>query len=104
MNVFYSPGGYQAQMLLGNTTIGPILGQKTGGISPTYGTVNPIAGQLSPILGVYPPGYGSFPRFGKVGKFADAGEVADCLNQLVLRIQALEAFMGANPSYGVVPT
>lgn len=37
---------------------------------------------------------GGYPAFNVIGYAADAGEVSDCLNQLVVRIQALEAFAG----------
>lgn len=37
-----------------------------------------------------PPTGGQYLKFNVVGYPADAGEVADCLNALVLRLQALE--------------
>lgn len=41
-----------------------------------------------------PPSGGTYLKFNVVGYPADAGEVADCLNALVQRIQALETFAG----------
>ena len=104
MNVFYSPGGFKTQMLLGDVTLGPILANRVGGNPPTAGTMTTSVGQQPPILGIYPPSYGNFPAFNIVGKIADAGEIADCLNQLVLRIQALEAAMALSSAYGIVQT
>jgi hypothetical protein len=103
-NIFYSPAGYSAQMLLGDKTIGPISGNKVGGQPATGGTIPAAVGQQPPALGIYPPSYGSFPQYNLVGKNADAGEVADCLNQIILRIQAIEEVLNNSTAYGVIQT
>jgi hypothetical protein len=75
-------------------------------IGPT--TANPKANVSAPVtLNVVPPpgtSQGAYLPFGRVGYFADAGEVADCLNQLVARIESLEGLMNTNPAYGITAT
>lgn len=60
---------------------------------------NPVAVGSPPI-----PPQGVYPAYGHIGQFADAGDVADCLNQLVARIEALEGLLSNNPAYGIVAT
>ena len=52
--------------------------------SKTVGSISTITPNVTNV----------FPTFGPSGYYADAGEVADCLNQLVTRIKALEAIQG----------
>lgn len=80
----------------------------TSGRSVTVGPTTAISKSLGPAqvsAGTLPiPPQGSYPTIGRIGTPADAGEVSDCLNQLVARIEALEGLLSNNPAYGIVAT
>lgn len=90
--ISYAPGGLPGVPLINsNRTVGPTSAvTKAPSAIPTLGTIP--ANQTA-----------VYPLFNATGRAADAGEVADCFNQLVSRIQALEAILGANSEYGIFP-
>jgi len=89
--ISYAPATVIGGTIFGDKTIGPVTGvTKTANLPGTGGTL-PVA-----------PPVASYPAFNTTGNIADAGEIADCLNQLVVRIEALEAILAANPAYGIV--
>lgn len=91
--ISYVPGGRYNVLPNDNSTIGTT-------------TTIPAVGKLAPVatgtLAVQPAQ--QYQQFGKIGLPADAGEVADALNALVIRIQQLEQLLDANPAYGIVST
>jgi hypothetical protein len=91
--ISYTPG--QPGNIFTGKTIGPT------NVNPKVNAVTP------PTLGVTPPPgtpQGNYTTFGRVGYFADAGETADCMNQLVVRLEALESLLNINPNYPIVTT
>jgi hypothetical protein len=92
--ISYAPGGLPAVvMTFADKTIGPTTSLSKVSTQPvTQGTLPPSQAA-------------AYPQFNIVGRSADVGEIADCLNQLVARIEALEAVLGQNPAqYSITPT
>ena len=91
--ISYAPATVLGGTIFGDKTIGPVNNVTKSGPIPATGGTLPVA-----------PPVASYPLFNTTGNIADAGEIADCLNQLVVRIEALEALLAANPSYGLIAT
>lgn len=92
--ISYAPGPNPGIVMINSDlTIGPTTSlTKTATLPATSGTL-PTTGAAA------------YPMWNIVGRFADAGELADCFNQLVARIEALEAIVGSNPTvYGITPS
>ena len=91
--ISYAPGNFPSvPLILGDITIGPTTAvTKTAVPSSTGGTLTTNSAA-------------TYPNYNTIGKWADAGEIADCFNQLVCRIEALEAIIAANPAYGITAT
>lgn len=79
-------------MINADKTIGPTTSIGRTGSQPASPGVIPASGA------------GTYPQYNLTGKYADAGEVADCLNMLVARIQALEAVLASDPGSGITQT
>jgi len=89
--ISFAPGGPYNILPNDVSTIGP-----TTTIPPS----GPLPPTSTPGLDLQPPQ--KYPAFGKLGLAADCGEVADALNQIVLRIQQIEQLLSINPIYGIV--
>lgn len=91
--ISYAPAGLAASYTLASRTVGQVTSVVKASQTPAA-----TAGTLPAVQA------SAYPVYGLVGKVADAGEVADCLNQLVSRIESLEAIIQANPAYGITET